>query len=132
MSDRQDTAPPPAPVAPAPEVEPPAHAAKTSTRVKRDKPPRRHVLVRLFGIGPWGALKLAAMSVIVGFFVMATRFNPADPNVDVPGALAALARNVYGLAEWTVANFWRPALSGAAIVLPLWVLWRLVSLPFRK
>lgn len=90
------------------------------------------MLVRLFGIGPWGALKLAAASVVVGFFVMATSFNPADPNVDIPAAMTALARNVYGLAEWTVLNFWRPALSGAAIVLPLWVLWRLISLPFRK
>nr|WP_233350943.1 DUF6460 domain-containing protein [Hyphomonas sp. ND6WE1B] len=29
-------------------------------------------------------------------------------------------------------NFWKPALAGATIVLPLWILWRLVSLPFRK
>ena len=39
---------------------------------------------------------------------------------------------MFSAAVWAVKNFWKPWLAGASIVLPLWVLWRLASLPFRK
>ena len=96
------------------------------------KPPKRPLLLRLFGIGPWGALKLTGLCILVGFFVMAANFNPAAPNADIPGALATIARQAFAAAGWAARNFWKPALAGATIVLPLWVLWRLASLPFRK
>ncbi|KCZ90694.1 hypothetical protein [Hyphomonas johnsonii] len=96
------------------------------------KPPPRPLLIRLFGISPWGGLKLLALCVLVGFFVLAANFNPASPDVDVPAALASIARQTLAAAGWAVRNFWKPALAGAGIVLPVWILWRLVSLPFRK
>ena len=109
---------------PAPEVPPPA--------ARPGRKPKRHVLLRLFGIGPWGALKLTGLCILVGFFVMAANFNPASRDADIPGALAAIARQALAAAGWAVRNFWKPALAGATVVLPVWVLWRLASLPFRK
>ncbi|MCA8901183.1 MAG: hypothetical protein KDA53_08015 [Hyphomonas sp.] len=110
---------PAAPVPPPP-AEAPAAKAK------------RPLLLRLFGIGPWGALKLTGLCILVGFFVMAANFNPASPDTDIPGALVTIARQAAAAAGWAVKNFWKPALAGATIVLPVWILWRLASLPFRK
>ncbi|MBU2607092.1 MAG: hypothetical protein KKC43_14530 [Alphaproteobacteria bacterium] len=111
-------APPPGPV---PQV-----------KAKAEKPPPRSVLLRLFGIGPWGVAKLLGLCILVGFVVLASNFNPASPDVNIPEAIASIARQTLAAAGWAIRNFWKPALAGATIVLPVWVLWRLVSLPFRK
>ncbi|MEO1662161.1 MAG: hypothetical protein AAFR51_14320 [Pseudomonadota bacterium] len=103
-------------------------AAKTGKLPKK----KRHVLLRLFGIGPWGWIKLAALCVLVGFLVMASEFDPASPEVNMFGAVQNFLASLGGLASWAVRNFWKPALAGATIVLPIWVLWRALSLPFRK
>jgi len=116
MSDAGPAPPPPEPALPP----------------KPGKPPKRPLLMRLFGISPWGALKLTGLCILVGFFVMAANFNPASPEADIPGALAAIARQAIAAAGWAIQNFWKPALAGATVVLPLWILWRLISLPFRK
>ncbi len=96
------------------------------------KPPKRPVLQRLFGISLWGAFKLVVTCVLVGFFLLALEFDPVGDDGNVVGALGELLRNLFGAAVWAAKNFWKPLLAGASIVLPLWVLWRLVSLPFRK
>ena len=94
------------PLAPPPEPQPAAKPAKAA------KTPPRSVLIRLFGI--------------------AANFNPASPDVNIPEAIASIASQTLAAAGWAIRNFWKPALAGAGIVLPIWVLWRLVSLPFRK
>ncbi|MEZ5997969.1 MAG: hypothetical protein R3B98_04685 [Hyphomonas sp.] len=111
----ETTPPPAAPPAPAP-----------------PKATKRPLLRRLFGISPWGALKLTGLCILVGFFVMAANFNPSNPDTNIPAAIAAIARQAFAAAGWAVKNFWKPALAGATVVLPLWVLWRLATLPFRK
>ncbi|WP_084396120.1 hypothetical protein [Henriciella aquimarina] len=93
---------------------------------------KRPVLVRLFGITVWGGVKLAVTCILVGFFLLALEFDPVADDVDVFAALSELVRNLAGAAVWAVKNFWQPLLAGGSIVLPLWVLWRLASLPFRK
>lgn len=98
----------------------------------QDGPYKRPVLQRLFGISVWGSFKLAITCILVGFFLLALEFDPVADDVNVLGALGELFRNLFGAAVWAVKNFWKPLLAGASIVLPLWVLWRLVSLPFRK
>lgn len=90
------------------------------------------MLARLFGISFWGALKLIALCVLVGFFVMAANFDPRDPGFNAGDALAAILRQTIGALGWMLRNFWQPALAGALVVLPAWVIWRVVSLPFRK
>lgn len=101
-------------------------------QAKAEKPPPRSVLLRLFGIGPWGAVKLLGLCILVGFVVLAANFNPASPDVNIPEAIASIASQTLAAAGWAIRNFWKPALAGAGIVLPIWILWRLVSLPFRK
>ncbi|MDJ0920823.1 MAG: hypothetical protein QNI84_06815 [Henriciella sp.] len=93
---------------------------------------RRHILLRLFGIKLWGWVKLVLLCILVGFLVMASEFDPANPNVDVTSALGSFLSTAASAARWAVANFWKPALAGAGIVLPIWFLWRLLTLPFRK
>ncbi|MEL6257904.1 MAG: hypothetical protein AAFQ67_02465 [Pseudomonadota bacterium] len=122
MGDELATAPPP------PASSAPAEGA-TTPKAKR---PKRHILLRLFGIGPWSAVKLAALCVLVGSITMVAQFDPADPEVNAGALVSAAAQTAYSAAIWTAQNFWRPALAGATIVLPIWVLWRLVSLPFRR
>ncbi len=99
---------------------------------KPGKPPKRPLLRRLFGINLWGGVKLIGLCILVGFFVLAANFNPAAQDANIPAALAAIAKQTLAAAGWAIRNFWKPALAGATIVLPLWVLWRLISLPFRK
>jgi hypothetical protein len=100
--------------------------------VKAGDADKRHILRRLFGIGVWGGFKLTLLCIVVGFFVMAANFDPAAQDTNVLSAVAGVAKQAAAAAGWAARNFWQPALAGAGIVLPIWVLWRLVSLPFRK
>ena len=105
-------------------------AKERGTKAKKRKP--RSPLAKLFLIKPWGYVKLFAYCVIVGFVMLAIRFNPADPGFDAGTAVQDLWSNTIGAARWALLNLWEPALAGATIVLPLWVIWRLVTLPFRR
>lgn len=116
-----------APGAPEPAAPPEPVAARTSER-----PHRRPLLVRLFAISAWGTVKLAFLCVLVGLVVMAVNFDPRSPEVDLTATAASLARQAWNAAGWALTHLWQPALAGASVVLPVWVLWRLISLPFRK
>ena len=119
----------PNPELPEVKVEPIPEAPPSRTPAKA---PPRPLLVRLFGISVWGSLKLLGLCILVGFFVLASQFNPANPDVNMGAAIANVANTAVAALGWAVRNFWKPALAGAAVVMPVWVLWRLVSLPFRK
>ena len=112
----------------------PALETLGETAAKPGKLPKtkRHILLRLLGISLWGWSKLALLCILVGFLVMASEFDPASPEVNMVGALQRFLDSLGGLLVWAVRNFWKPALAGATIVLPLWLVWRLASLPFRK
>lgn len=110
-------APPPEP-APEPQPAPPAAP--------------RPLLVRLFGISVWGGVKLTGLCILVGFFVMAASFDPRHPDFNIARALGAILRQALSAFGWMIRNFWQPALAGALVVLPVWVIWRVISLPFRK
>ena len=109
---------------------PESGSAKEKTGKAKRKP--RSPLAKLFLIKPWGYVKLFAYCVLVGFVMLAIRFNPADPGFDAGTAVQDLWSNTIGAARWALLNLWEPALAGATIVLPVWVIWRLVTLPFRK
>lgn len=122
----------PEPVQDSPPGEPDTAEPEPARKPKRAKREKHHVLLRLFGIGIWGTFKLIVLCVLVGFFVMAASFDPRSPDVNVGETLGSLATQAFAATGWAVRNFWKPALAGASIVLPLWVLWRLISLPFRR
>ncbi|MCF6328960.1 MAG: hypothetical protein L3J02_04075, partial [Henriciella sp.] len=75
---------------------------------------------------------LAWLCILVGFFVMASEFDPSSPNGDGTGAVGNFLKSAAATVRWAAVNFWKPALAGAGIVMPVWVLWRMISLPFRK
>lgn len=106
--------------------------AETSATSGADTPAKRSLLRRLFGISLWGAFKLVLICVFVGFIVLASQFDPRDPQVNVAAASVNIAKQAWAAAGWAVVNFWKPAATGATVVMPIWILWRLVSLPFRK
>lgn len=85
----------------------------------------------MFGISAWGAFKLAVTCLLVGFFLLALEFDPVANDVDVLAALTGVLRNLFAAAVWAATNFWQPLLASASVVLPLWILWRLASFPFR-
>lgn len=95
-------------------------------------PEKRALLKRLFGISFWGALKLLGLCILTGFFVMAASFDPGNPDFNLAEALRAILRQTFAALGWAIENFWQPALAGALVVLPVWVIWRVVSLPWRK
>lgn len=98
----------------------------------RQKKEKRALLLRLFGIGIWGTIKLIILCIVVGFVVLTMQFDPTSPDLDMGKALGVFVSNMIATAKWTVTNFWKPAIAGASLVLPVWILWRLISLPFRR
>lgn len=118
------TTPPDAP-APTPAPEPllaaPAPAA-----------PKPHSLLRAFSLTPGQALRLLALSTFAGFFVLAFDYKPAGATFDVGGALTAIIHRAFTAIGWAFESFWKPALAGTLVVMPVWAIWRLVRLPFRK
>lgn len=94
--------------------------------------PKRSLASRLFSVGPWTVLQLIALSIVVGLFLLALDFSPERQGINLGGAAWELVQTLFSAFLWIVKTFWKPLLAGAAVVLPLWLLWRLVSLPFRK
>ncbi|MEL6831241.1 MAG: hypothetical protein AAFO63_14010, partial [Pseudomonadota bacterium] len=80
----------------------------------------------------WGWVKLALLSILVGVMVLAGQYDPRDPSVNMLSALSGFLSGLLQALRWALFNFWQPALAGATIVLPMWFLWRLFTLPFRK
>ena len=111
------------------EIEPEPIADASASKPGKVK---RHILLRLFGIKVFGWIKLILLCVLVGFFVMAAEYDPMTAEVDAVTAVSNFARSAFQALGWMVANFWKPALAGASIVIPIWVLWRMATLPFRK
>lgn len=99
---------------------------------RREKKPKRALMTRLFGIGIWGTIKLIILCIVVGFILLTMQFDPASPSFDAAEALGLFVKNAWATAKWTATNFWKPAFAGASLVLPIWVLWRLLTLPFRR
>ena len=93
---------------------------------------RRSPLARLFLLKPFGYVRLLLLCVVVGFVMLALQFNPADPGFDATRAATEIWRNTAAALGWSATHLWKPALAGAGVVLPIWVLWRLITLPFRR
>lgn len=79
-----------------------------------------------------GWVRLAGLCVAVGVVLRLARINPLAPDFDPARAALSIGRSVLELLGWAVMNGWAPLLTGAVVVLPVWLLWRLASLPFRR
>ncbi|MEL6568789.1 MAG: hypothetical protein AAFQ22_10255 [Pseudomonadota bacterium] len=109
-----------------------AEPAPQPKRRKKEKPPKRHILLRLFGVSLWGGFKLLILCVLIGGGVMMWQEAERAAQENAAAAAGEAARQAWAGAVWAAQNFWQPALYGAGIVAPFWVLWRVITLPFRR
>lgn len=124
MTAPQDN--PVSPPLPAPEPgSPPAPAT-------RPVPEAKPFIVRAFSLNLGQALRLFVISTLVGFFVLAFDYAPGATTFDVGGAFTAIIHRAFTAIGWALESFWKPAFAGAVVVLPIWAIWRLIRLPFRK
>ncbi|MEO9971523.1 MAG: hypothetical protein ABJG15_17130 [Hyphomonadaceae bacterium] len=132
-----EPAPPPTPLGETAPIDvatepPPKKRAWWKIWTPREKKPKRPLLIRLFGMNLWGSIKLVLICIFTGFVMLAMQFDPSEPSFDATDAIGAFVSNAVATGKWAITNFWKPALAGATIILPIWVLWRLVTLPFRR
>ena len=125
MSDTTQVEEPVITVSEPPSEGPPPHAAP-------EKAPKRPLKSRLLSVTVWQVIQLLVISTIVGLFLLALDLSADRQSLNIDGALIQLFQSLGSAFLWIVKTFWKPLLAGAAVVLPLWLLWRLVSLPFRK
>lgn len=109
-----------------------ASAPPEKTPEKTKAQAKRPLLARLFSISFWGAARLVIISLVVGIIQRVGWENRKESGFDAVGAIAMIWENTFKGILWIVQHGWKPTLIGATIVLPLWIIWRLVSLPFRK
>ncbi|MDP1553860.1 MAG: hypothetical protein Q8L84_00255 [Hyphomonas sp.] len=117
--------PPEVPVSP-PAPEPYAAPAADT------KPEPKPFIVRAFSLSVGQALRLLLFSTLAGFFVLAFDYAPGGATFNIGGAFTAIVHRALTAIGWALESFWKPALAGAVVVLPVWAIWRLIRLPFRK
>lgn len=119
----------PAPSGPAPDAPQPPPVATAPSAAKA---PPKPFFVRTFSLTLGQGLRLFFLSTLIGFFVLAFDYAPAGATFDIGGAFTAIIHRALTAIGWAFQSFWKPALAGAIVVMPLWALWRLASVPFRK
>jgi hypothetical protein len=92
----------------------------------------RSLQSKLFGIGPSGYFQLTVLCIAVGAVLEAGGFNPFDPGFTWQAALSGIGSGALNVLGWVINAGWKPMLIGAAITLPIWLVWRLLSVPFRR
>ena len=117
---------PPQPPAPIPD----RVDARPLARLDADAPPRSFAS-RLFGIGFGGWVQLILICIVLGAIFDAGGVNPFAPDFTISGALNAIGTGVVNIASWALQAGWRPFLIGALVVFPVWLVWRLITVPFR-
>lgn len=90
------------------------------------------MLVRLFSLKFWGAVRLTALCVLIGLIQKIGWADKKSQEVDLLPTIQAIWENTFHGLIWIVKHGWQPAMMGATIVLPIWIIWRLISLPFRR
>ena len=115
--------------------EPTAQVTSPDAAPMAEAPPprkKRSILVRLFAVKFWGAVRLTALCVLAGIIIQIGDFTTQPEQISVANTIREIWENTFAGLLWLIRNGWKPALIGATVVLPIWVLWRIVSLPFRR
>jgi len=87
---------------------------------------------KLFGIGFSGWFQLIVICVIAGAIFQAGGIDFFSPDFTFTGIAGSLASGALNMLGWAVENGWRPLIAGALVVIPLWLAWRLLTVPFRN
>ena len=106
-----------------------AHAPSGAPQPQPEAPEPANALEAFLGGSPAAvALKLLLMSLVVGALMMWLEIRPADILVGVVNFL----RRIYALGFGAVRELIEYVLAGAAIVLPVWLLLRVLNVSGRK
>ena len=125
--------PPDAPVQPSgPDALPPPERVAEEAARTAGTAERKPFVVRTFSLSIGQALRLIFLSTLAGFFVLAFDYAPTGTTFDVGGAFTAIVHRALTAIGWAFESFWKPALAGSVIVVPIWALWRLIRSAFRK
>ncbi len=96
---------------------------------EREAPEPANALEAFLGGSPGAvALKLVLMSLVVGALMMWLEIRPADIIVGIANFL----RRIYALGFGAVRELIEYVVAGAAIVLPVWLLLRVMNVSGRK
>jgi hypothetical protein len=86
-------------------------------------------VTRIFGGSPLGVLaRLVLVSVLVGVVLSALGLDPFD----IVRSIERLIRNIWNMGFDAVRWLWRYFLLGAVIVIPIWLIVRLINAPRGK
>lgn len=81
---------------------------------------------RIFGGSPLAVLgRLILVSILVGVILSALGLDPFD----IVRSIERLIRSIWNLGFDAVRYVWRYFLLGAVIVIPVWIIMRLVNAP---
>ena len=81
---------------------------------------------KIFGGSPLGVLfRLILVSVLVGVILSALGLDPFD----IIHSIERLVRSIWNMGWDAVRWLWRYFLLGAVIVIPIWLIMRLVNAP---
>lgn len=86
-------------------------------------------VTRIFGGSPLGVLvRLILVSILVGVILSALGLNP----LDIWQSLRRLVQNIWDMGFDAIRWVWGYFLLGAVIVIPIWIILRLVNAPRGK
>ena len=98
--------------------------SEESTRIRERGVTDRSFMERLVGDRPAGvAVRLVVVSIIVGFVMSLLGFNAQDVFQGAVNMVQDALRDSTGL----LRNLWTYLLTGAALVVPIWLILRLTS-----
>jgi hypothetical protein len=83
-------------------------------------------IAKVFGGSPLAVLgRLILVSILVGVVLAAFGLDPYD----IVHSIEQLIRNIWDMGWDAVRNLWRYFLLGAVIVIPIWIIMRVVNAP---
>jgi Family of unknown function (DUF6460) len=87
------------------------------------------IVNRFFGGPPlWVLVRLILLSILVGVILSAIGLDP----LNILASLESLVRAIWEMGWDAVAWVWRYFLLGAVLVIPIWLIARLVKAPARR
>jgi hypothetical protein len=86
---------------------------------------------KMFGIGFSGWFQLAVLCVAVGAVFQAGGVDFFSPTFTWERLPSGILNGVLAVLGWALEIGWRPLVTGALVVGPIWLVWRLLSVPFR-
>jgi hypothetical protein len=87
------------------------------------------VVNRFFGGPPlWVLMRLILLSILVGVILSAIGLDP----LNILSSFERLVRAIWDMGWDAVAWVWRYFLLGAVLVIPIWLIARLVKAPARR